>query len=129
MSQLLTQLLLNASWATNKCGIVGIQLRLANDPQDINLRHHLCSDTFAEIIVADNGCGMDPVTLSRAMEPFFTTKKPNEGPGLGLSTADSVVRSWGGAIDITSEVGRGTQVHIFIPLKSVQQVVLDHVAA
>ena len=59
--------------------------------------------------------GMDADTLSRAFQPFFSTKPDGEGTGLGLSTAQSVVRDHGGEIDIRSRVGHGTRVSVYLP--------------
>lgn len=117
MTQLLSQLLLNAAWATDRRGTVGIHLRRVPDPAALATRHSLPPSSFADLAIADNGIGMDKATLGRALEPFFTTKPPGQGTGLGLSTVDSIVKSWGGAVEIESEKGKGTVVHIYVPIK------------
>ncbi len=69
-----------------------------------------------EIGVADNGGGMAPAVRARAFEPFYTTKPPGEGTGLGLSLAhDVVVKGHGGTIRVESEEGRGTTVVVALP--------------
>lgn len=68
------------------------------------------------VTVSDNGCGMSDETLSRAMEPFYTTKVVGKGTGLGLSLSDSIALAHGGFIHIDSEEGEGTTVHFFLPL-------------
>ena len=70
---------------------------------------------YAEIEVADDGCGMSRETMDRAVEPFFTTRDVGEGNGLGLSMAYGVVQQSGGAMFIESEVGRGSVVRFLIP--------------
>jgi len=60
------------------------------------------------ITVSDQGCGMDKETLSRALDPFFTTKPPGKGLGLGLFLARSVAKRYGGGLELTSEFGKGT---------------------
>lgn len=62
--------------------------------------------TFA---VRDKGRGMDEATLARAGEPFFTTKPPGAGFGLGLFLARTFVEQWGGEFALSSEPGRGTR--------------------
>jgi signal transduction histidine kinase len=67
-----------------------------------------------EILVVDEGVGMDDDTLSRAFVPFFTTKE--EGVGLGLALCERLVRAQGGEIELRSEAGRGTRARLWIPL-------------
>ena len=59
--------------------------------------------------VRDEGCGMDAATLERAGEPFFTTKAPGAGFGLGLFLARTFVEQWGGQFTLSSAPGQGTQ--------------------
>ena len=70
---------------------------------------------YAEILLADEGCGMSPETLDRAIEPFFTTLASGQGSGLGLSMAYGFLQQSGGTITLESEVGRGTVVRILVP--------------
>jgi signal transduction histidine kinase len=64
----------------------------------------------------DTGDGMEEATLKRATEPFFTTKGAGRGTGLGLSMVDGLVAQSGGAMRISSEVGAGTTVELWIPV-------------
>jgi signal transduction histidine kinase len=65
--------------------------------------------------VRDEGVGIPPETLPRIFDPFFTTKEPGKGTGLGLSVSLGIVRKFGGDIQVTSEPGRGTVVHVCLP--------------
>lgn len=67
------------------------------------------------IEVNDQGEGMSPEILSRAGEPFFTTKDPGRGMGLGLFLSRAVVSRLGGRVDLRSELGRGTTVRLIFP--------------
>lgn len=65
------------------------------------------------ITVSDNGAGIPPAVLARIWEPFFTTKK--QGTGLGLATTHTVIKKHGGAIEVQSELGRGTTFTVILP--------------
>jgi PAS domain S-box-containing protein len=66
--------------------------------------------------VRDTGIGMDEATRARILEPFFTTKPPPLGTGLGMAMVDSLVRRQGGTLAIGSAPGRGTTVTVALPL-------------
>lgn len=65
--------------------------------------------------VVDPGSGMDEDTLRRAFEPFFTTRPPDQGTGLGLSTARGIVEQRGGMVYMDSAPGHGSRVEIWLP--------------
>lgn len=74
-----------------------------------------CTCGFAVISITDNGLGMTREVSSRAFEPFFSTKKNRDNPGLGLSTVYSIVQQHNGYITIDSQPGAGTCVKMFLP--------------
>jgi PAS domain S-box-containing protein len=65
--------------------------------------------------VRDEGAGMDHATMRRIFDPFFTTKKKDGGTGLGLTSAYSILKRHGGAIEVRSEQGRGSEFVLYIP--------------
>jgi CheY-like chemotaxis protein len=75
----------------------------------------LAPGRYVRLAVADTGTGMDPATLARAGEPFFTTKKLGDGTGLGLGMAKGFVAQSGGALIIDSSLGRGTTITLWLP--------------
>ena len=68
------------------------------------------------LTVADTGQGIDHDLLDRIFTPFFTTKKPGEGTGMGLSVVHGIVTAHGGTIDVESVPGRGTVCSITLPM-------------
>jgi PAS domain S-box-containing protein len=76
---------------------------------------NLKAGRYVRLLVADTGQGMDEVTLSRAIEPFFSTKGVGQGTGLGLSMAHGLASQLGGALTIASQLGKGTRVAIWLP--------------
>ncbi len=73
------------------------------------------SGDYVVIKVKDNGSGIPKEAQARVFEPFYTSKAPGKGTGLGLAMARSIVEQAGGWIELDSEVGRGTEFRIFLP--------------
>jgi signal transduction histidine kinase len=71
---------------------------------------------WLEIEVIDRGCGMSPVELRRAREPFFTTRGDSGGSGLGLTICGDLLDAMGGELALWSSPGRGTRARIRIPV-------------
>ncbi|MFY9511479.1 MAG: response regulator [Rubrivivax sp.] len=76
----------------------------------------LAAGEHLHLWVADNGCGMDALTLQRAFEPFFTTKPVGRGTGLGLAVVHGIVASHRGAITVQSTPGEGSRFDLYFPL-------------
>ena len=72
------------------------------------------------VTVSDNGAGMTPEIIDRVFEPFFTTKAVGKGTGLGLSQVYGFARQSGGGVRITSTVGRGTEIRLYLPALALQ---------
>jgi PAS domain S-box-containing protein len=74
----------------------------------------LCGE-FVALTVADTGCGIEADILPKVFEPFFTTKQLDKGTGLGLSQVYGLTHQSGGTVTITSQLGNGTSVTMFLP--------------
>jgi nitrogen-specific signal transduction histidine kinase/CheY-like chemotaxis protein len=88
----------------------------AETPESVRDLAHSRLGACVRISIEDNGSGMDDVTRSRAVEPFFSTKGVGKGVGLGLSTAHGIAVQLGGTLTMTSKVGVGTRVDVFLPI-------------
>ncbi len=114
MEQVLLNLALNARDAMGGGGRLLISTgNLHREAQDG--AEPLPAGDYVSLTVTDTGCGMDAETRSRIFEPFFTTKRPGAGTGLGLWTVYTIVHQAGGRIEVTSEPGQGTSIHILLP--------------
>lgn len=76
----------------------------------------MAGEPFARLAVQDNGAGMDAGDAAKAHQPFFTTKPPGSGSGLGLSMVDGFVEGTGGKMEILSELDVGTTVSLHLPV-------------
>src|SRR5690606_20221120 len=70
---------------------------------------------YVRIAVSDTGTGMSQEVLSRALDPFFTTKAVGQGSGLGLPQAYGFTRQAGGTLSIRSQPGKGTETILYLP--------------
>jgi signal transduction histidine kinase len=107
LSEAISHLLRNAAEAG--ATEVTLTVTLPKDPDSALGRK---GDEFVCLEVADDGRGMEPEVLGKCMEPFFTTKGPSDGAGMGLSMVHGFVRQSGGSLTVDSRPGKGTQVEI-----------------
>ena len=91
----------------------------AGEVLDLKVGDYVC------VTVSDNGAGMDEATLARVFEPFFTTKSVGKGTGLGLSQVYGFARQSGGAASVTSVLGRGTEIRLYLPPLDPADIIVD----
>ncbi|MBW2289874.1 MAG: response regulator [Deltaproteobacteria bacterium] len=121
IEQLVVNLAANARDAMPSGGALRVELsRHAHGKSDVLPR--LESGSYAAIRVIDSGDGMTPEQLERAFDPFYTTKPPGSGSGLGLATVHSIAEQCGGGATIESALAEGTTVSVLLPLCSAEPV-------
>lgn len=112
----LTALLANAIEAVDGRGSIYVEaLNVRAGREAMQDLPGLKSGEYVCVRVTDNGCGMTPDIISRALMPYFTTKDPKAHKGMGLTTAYSVVTQSGGYLFIDSDGHTETQVRLFFP--------------
>jgi PAS domain S-box-containing protein len=117
IEQSLLNLLINARDAVLDASVESPRIRVDVElvPADApDVRERGGERAHVRIAVTDNGVGMDAATLAHIYEPFFTTKDVGRGTGLGLATAQAIVREHGGWMTCASEAGRGTTFGIYL---------------
>ncbi|WP_447971319.1 response regulator [Nitrospira sp. M1] len=120
LSHVIHNLMLNAHQAMPKGGTITIRAdNMTFHPNDHERKMALHKGHYVEIIVEDQGIGIPADYLAQIFDPYFTTKQ--SGSGLGLSTAYSVIKNHGGTMTVSSELGRGTQLRIYLPASSSQE--------
>lgn len=115
LQQVISNLVINAVHALDGIGEIDIAIRVVGPGTDDQLAEMNGVEPYVEVVVGDDGCGMDAETRSRIFEPYFTTKPLGVGTGLGLSTTFGIVERWGGRVDVESHPGLGTFFTIRIP--------------
>jgi two-component system, NtrC family, sensor kinase len=103
--QLMLQLVLNAEQAIRDGRAAG-EIRLSCE----------AVSGYGVLSVQDNGCGMPPEMREHIFDPFFTTRPSQQRTGLGLSICHGIVQQHSGEVMVESEVGRGSTIHVRLPL-------------
>jgi PAS domain S-box-containing protein len=116
IEQVLLNLFVNAWQAMPEGGELYLETRAVFLDDDFCEPYEAAPGRYAKIVVTDTGTGMDHSVRQRIFDPFFTTKGKGRGTGLGLASAYGIVKSHGGVITVTSEVGQGATFDIYLPL-------------
>ncbi|SHO52912.1 PAS domain S-box protein [Desulfopila aestuarii] len=117
INQLLMNLCTNAAHALEHHGDT-ITIRLAAiaiTRYDRLSPPSLAPGNYLLLSISDNGCGIRPEHLERIFDPYFTTKDIDKGSGMGLAVVSGIVKAHHGEITVTSELGRGTTISIYLP--------------
>jgi CheY-like chemotaxis protein len=119
LNQIIINLAINGSDAMDKGGRLAISLELVEiDSDEARRTPDARPGLHVVLAVADHGRGIVPEHLDKIFDPFFTTKPFGQGSGLGLSTVLGIVRGHEGFVRVSSRVGAGTLLKVFIPQHS-----------
>ncbi len=119
LHQVLLNLCLNARDAMPHGGTLSISAEnVVLDSQYVALNPEAKPGPCVHIQVEDSGTGIPPEIIERIFDPFFTTKEVGKGTGLGLYSALGIIKSHGGFIRVSSEMGHGTKFEIFLPAQT-----------
>jgi PAS domain S-box-containing protein len=130
LQQVLINLAVNARDAMPDGGYLRISTRLITDVDEVDDAPGGISTPVARITVQDTGTGMSPEVQARVFEPFYTTKAPGQGTGLGLATSYGIVTQHNGRITVSSRVGEGSTFTISLPITDAQlEARAPHIAA
>ena len=116
--QIIINLCTNAEHAMREeGGVMGVTLADIQLGAEFTAEHpEVQPGSYLELTVSDNGHGIPPHILDRIFDPFFSTKKPGEGTGMGLSVVHGIVSSYGGTIKAFSEPGKGSTLTVYLPV-------------
>ena len=123
ISQVLQNLVINAAQAMPDGGKIEISAKNATVQEVDQLP--LKNGEYVKIIVRDYGTGIVQEHLQKVFDPYFTTKQ--QGSGLGLATAYSIITKHGGYINVESELGKGTVFEIYLPASNKEPVAQEDI--
>ena len=127
--QVIMNLCLNARDAMPHGGKLEVRtVRAEIDDSSHQFHKEAKTGSYVQLSVCDTGTGMDAATILRIFEPFFTTKEIGKGTGLGLAVVYGIVKQHGGFIHVDSELGQGTQFHVFFPAAGNEEVTKPKIA-
>lgn len=116
LHQVLMNLCINARDAMPEGGKITLSVtNVQLDSQALEHQPTVTPGKFLCLNVTDTGAGIPPENLHKIFQPFFTTKAPGKGTGLGLASSQAIIRNHGGFMDVESAPGRGTTFKVFLP--------------
>ncbi|RKY82070.1 hypothetical protein DRQ07_02340 [candidate division KSB1 bacterium] len=115
--QVLTNIIINSIEASSNDAVIEIITKTTKIKEETDLNgFHLKKGDFVKVTIRDYGRGMDEITQNQMFEPFFSTKVSGTGKGLGLALVYGVIKNHSGALEVKSEVNKGTEFTFYLPV-------------
>jgi len=115
--QIIMNLCTNAYHAMRKKGgVLGVRLEKIDGASAIYECAELQNESYLKLTISDTGHGIDKEIMDRIFDPYFTTRKKEQGTGMGLSVVHGIVKNHNGHITADSELGKGSNFRVYIPL-------------
>ena len=129
IQQIVMNLCTNAAHAMRtKGGVLAVGLsEIQLDNSQAVKKFGLGNGRYLKFTVSDSGLGIDPAIRGRIFDPYFTTKSKGEGTGLGLATTHGIVKNYGGAIEVYSELGSGSTFNVYLPVVQDESIISEEV--
>ena len=115
IEQVILNLYMNALQAMPEGGILATKTENKTIEKDQDKPFRVKAGDYIKIAVSDSGIGMDEKTRRRIFDPFFTTKEMKRGSGMGLASVYGIIKNHSGYINVSSQIGHGTQFEIYLP--------------
>ena len=129
LEQVLMNLAVNARDAMPDGGTLRLRTANATVCGPTLARPGLAAGEYVTLVVEDTGYGIDPKVLPNIFEPFYTTKAPGAGTGLGLATVYGIVKQSGGYVYVDSAPGEGARFSVFLPRAAAPDIVASSTSA
>jgi nitrogen-specific signal transduction histidine kinase/ActR/RegA family two-component response regulator len=128
LQQVIMNLVTNSMGALERTGgnieVSGADVTISED--SVRVHPTLVQGDYVKITVSDDGSGIAPDVLDRVFEPYFTTKGPGKGTGMGLATVYGTVKKYGGSVTVESQQGEGTVFTVLLPAAEAAEEVKPH---
>ncbi len=128
LHQVLMNICTNAYHAMEETGgTLNVEMGVAEPPLELRERDEQVSSNYVELVISDTGHGIGEDVIEMIFDPFFTTKDKEKGTGMGLAITYGIIKEYGGAITVESQVGVGTIFHIYLPQSTGQEPLEDQI--
>ncbi len=126
INQVIMNLVTNAVHAIEDNGRINVGVKVIDvDESSKDQYRETLPGRYADIFVTDTGCGIETKDIDSIFDPYFSTKTPDKGTGLGLAVVHGIINVHDGHISVSSAPGKGTTFHVYLPLATQPSPTID----